>query len=122
MDVKIPKIGETYERSDGEIVIVVGLILDDDGDFCVEYETESEAEVVGLHHWLGVARTEDFPHPRRFTLVEMVEDEGDGEGEPKTEGEPTRDNKLRVLSHARDFNRELKEDEPVKVADPEVAG
>ena len=120
MDVKIPKIGETYERHDGEIVIVVGLILDDDGDFCVEYEAESETDSVGLHHWMGIERTEDFPHPRRFTLVEMVEDES--EGEPKAEGEPTRENKLHVLSHARDFNKQMKEGEPVKVPDPEIAG
>jgi len=91
---KIPVIGGTYIRSDGEQVVVCGLAYGSEGNLEVEYETADEmVTCVDLGVWLGVDREMEFPYPRRFVL-----DESDGteEGDDTDDG-PTDSEKVRVL-------------------------
>jgi hypothetical protein len=124
MKKQIPEIGGCYEKPDGDIAIVTGLVLDEEGDFCVEYETDEETCVIGLHEWLGVDRTQDFPFPDRFVLVDQVccehySPEKCGCTCEEKGKEPAKEAKLRVLSRARDFNKQLGENEPIKVEEKE---
>lgn len=83
---RIPEPGDIYERHDGELVLVTGLVIDCDGTFCVEYELSgcdpsndpaANFENVGLGEWLGVVREAGSPAPRCFTLALATSDPGD---------------------------------------------
>lgn len=74
---RIPEPGDVYERWDGELVLVAGLTLDDQGTLCVEIETkDAPADLIGMGEWLGVARdaAHIYPPPRRFTFIEADQD------------------------------------------------
>jgi len=74
--IKIPEVGEVYERWDGETVQVAGLVYDDAGNLCVEYDIHDlPGQIAPLDVWLGIERNRPFPHPRTFLPVDVFEPE-----------------------------------------------
>ncbi len=72
---KIPQPGEAYEKWDGEIVMVSGLVLDEEGAISVEYDNaDGESVFMPLSEWLGVVMEAEFPFPRRFMILDEERD------------------------------------------------
>ncbi len=95
---RIPEPGDIYDRWDGESILVTGLVIDEDGSLCVEFETSDPnvpAGVCGLGEWLGSARESGArPPPPRHTFAES-----DIEALEEAH-EPTRTAKQTVLDKA----------------------
>jgi len=80
---RVPRLGEVWERWDGEIIQINGVCHDGNGNLCVEYDThDMPGQLVELGTFLGVQRGEGFPHPRRYILVDGDDVSPDGIGIP----------------------------------------
>ena len=96
---RIPEPGDIYDRWDGESILVTGLVIDEEGAMCVEFETSNPNEppsILGLGEWMGSARESNInPPPRRHVFAEQ---DLDAIEPPPTE--PTRSDKQSVLDLA----------------------